>query len=68
MLVSPDDRSIDHHPLPVGFLDRFEDGGPATVFRPAAEPLEDGVPVSESFGQVTPGSSGSQDPEDRTEE
>ena len=68
MLVGANDRSIDHHPLPIGFLDRFEDGGPSTFFRPAAEPLEDGIPRSESFGQVAPGCSGSQDPEDRSKE
>ena len=68
MLVGPDDRSIDHHPFPVGFLERLKDGGPDTVFGPTIESLKDGVPVSESFREISPGCSGSKNPQDRIDE
>ncbi len=70
MLVGADDRAIDKVDLPrelplrVGLLlDRRQDTIPVPGFPPAIEPTVDRAPGAVALGQVPPGGTGAEDPE-----
>lgn len=68
VLVGPDRRRIEHEPLQVRLLQRFEDGLPAPLLCPAVEALENGVGLAVPFGQVLPRRAGARDPKHGVDE
>jgi hypothetical protein len=61
--MRPDHGAVEHEPLQVGVLQDLEHPLPDPLLAPAIEPLPDGVPVAEAFGEVAPGGAGLGDPE-----
>ena len=72
MLVSSNNRCINHHPLQIRFLQNLEDALPNAVFCPAVESGKHGVPLAVAtivtdLGQVPPRRPGAADPEHRVD-
>jgi len=64
MTVNPDDGGVDHGVFHVGLVrDSVENPFENIGLHPIAEPLEHGVPLAESRGQIPPGTTRSGDPQ-----
>jgi len=61
--MRPDHGAVEEEPFQVGILQGQEHPLPDPLLGPAIEPLPDGVPVAEAFGEVSPGGAGLGDPE-----
>ena len=69
MLVDPDECAVDQDIFKIGILaEGFEDPLPDPLLRPAPEARVDAVPFAELARQITPGRTGSCDPQDRFNE
>ena len=68
-MVRPDNGGIEEG---AGFIDfdgqRFEDPFPDAGLRPPVEPVVHGLPGTESLGEVAPGNTGPDAPDDRVDE
>jgi hypothetical protein len=75
MLVCPDDGAIDIMDIPVelpcgvgALLDRGKAARPAACLAPAVEATGDGGPAAIPLGEVTPGGSCANDPQNAVQE
>jgi hypothetical protein len=75
MLVRPDDGAIDIMDIPVelscgvgALLDRGKEASPETCFAPAGEATGNGDPAAIPLGEVTPGGSCADDPQNAIQE
>lgn len=73
VLMSSNNRRINHHPLQIRFLQHLEDAFPNALAQkflricPAIEALENRVPLAVALGQVPPRGTGAADPEHRVD-
>src|SRR6516165_5642125 len=68
MLMSPNNRGIQHQNPKVRILQLLHDRLEHACFAPAIEALKDAVPVAKTLGQVAPRSARLGDPQDRIDE
>lgn len=75
MLVGPHDRGVDVMDFPIEsplvispLLHLPEELMPTSAVAPPVETAVDGLPVAVTFGQIAPGGSGTQHPEDAVDD